>query len=75
MKHGCLVWKLYIPAVAKNKDRLDQFVYKALDPVLRALFGDDLLSIKTRESVEYEDFKDARETVLLSVEERLAVPA
>jgi hypothetical protein len=72
---GHLVWKLYIPAVAKNKDRLETFIYKALDPVLRALFGEEVLSIKTRESVEYEDFKDARETILLSVEERLAVPA
>ncbi|MGG0717652.1 hypothetical protein ABE096_08645 [Robertmurraya massiliosenegalensis] len=72
---GRLVWKLYIPAVAKDKGRLETFIYEALDPVLRRLFGEDLLSIKTRESVEYEDFKDAKETILLSVEKRLAVTA
>lgn len=70
-----LVWKLYIPAVAKDKDRLETFIYEALDPVLRRLFGEDLLSIKTRESVEYEDYKDAKETILLSVEKHLAVTA
>lgn len=72
---GRLVWKLYIPAVAKDKGHLETFIYEALDPVLRRLFGEDLLSIKTRESVEYEDFKDAKETILLSVEKRLAVTA
>ncbi len=72
---GHLVWKLYIPAVAKDKSRLEAFIYRALDPVLRALFGEDLLSIKTRESVEYELFENAQETILLSVNERLAVPA
>jgi hypothetical protein len=69
---GHLVWKLYVPAVAKDKDRLEMFIYRALDPVLRTLFGEDVLSIKTRESIEYEDFKDARETILLSVNERQA---
>ncbi|MBG9546946.1 hypothetical protein ABE25_02130 [Cytobacillus firmus] len=72
---GISLWKLYIPTVAKDKSRLETFVYRALDPVLRGLFGKDVLSIKTRESVEYEDFKDARETILLSVNEHLAVPA
>lgn len=72
---GNLLWKLYVPTVAKDKDRLNKFVYGSLDPVLRTLFGEDVISIKTRESVEYEDFQDAKETILLSVEERLAVPA
>jgi hypothetical protein len=72
---GHLVWKLYVPAVAKDKGRLETFIYRALDPVLRSLFGEAVLSIKTRESVEYEDFQDARETVLLSVNEHLAVTA
>ena len=65
---GVNMVKIYIPAVATDKSKADTFVYKALVPVMEMLFGDNLLSVKTRESNEYELFEDAVEKVVLSVD-------
>ncbi|MEK5100569.1 hypothetical protein MKX83_00940 [Cytobacillus sp. FSL M8-0252] len=70
-----LLLKLYIPAVAKDQDKIQTFIYKALYPVLQQLFGRDLWSVKVRESSESERFGDARETILRSVNTKESIPA
>ncbi|WP_139344950.1 hypothetical protein [Virgibacillus pantothenticus] len=72
---GIPMIRLYVPAVAKDEDRIKHFIYNALKPVLIALFGSDIIGMKTKENIEYEDFQDGKETVLVSVNGRDAVPA
>lgn len=67
--------RLYVPAVAKDEDKIRHFIYNALKPVLIALFGSDIVCMKSKESIEYEEFQDGKETVLVSVKNQLAVTA
>ncbi|QKY71269.1 hypothetical protein [Lentibacillus sp. CBA3610] len=67
--------KLYLPAVAKNEDTIQHFMYNALHPVLIALFGNDILSIKTKSQIEYNEFQDGKEAVLTSVNDKTKVTA
>lgn len=70
---GILLHRIYVPAVAKNEDNVHEYIYNALRPVLLELFGEDLIHMVMKESVEYENFKDGKETILVSVEDRVAV--
>lgn len=58
--------RIYIPAVAKNELKIHDFIYNALQPVLLELFGDDIISMKTKESIEFEAFQDGAEKTLMS---------
>lgn len=62
---GVSMLKLYVPAVAKDEDKIRYFIYNALHPVLLMLFGSDVVSMKSKEGIEYEDFQDGKERVLL----------
>ncbi|WP_218190703.1 hypothetical protein [Evansella clarkii] len=72
---GVMLHRVYIPAVSKREESAHDFIYNALRPVLLELFGEDLIHMVMKESVEYENFKDGKETILVSVEDREAVTA
>ena len=61
--------RLYIPTVSKNEDDLQNFLNNGLLPVLSDLFGSELVSIKTRSGIEYEDFSEGKDEVVLSAKE------
>jgi hypothetical protein len=63
--------RIYIPAVAKSAGKIDRYIHNAVKPVIEALFGDDLICMKTKAGIEYEDFEDGEETVLISVKDRV----
>ncbi|WP_218839233.1 hypothetical protein [Evansella halocellulosilytica] len=72
---GYPMLKIYIPSVSKRIESVHHFIYNSLRPVLLELFGEDLIHMVMKESVEYENFKDGKETILVSVEDRTKVPA
>lgn len=47
--------RIYIPAVAKSAGKIDRYIHNAVKPVIEALFGDDLICMKTKAGIEYED--------------------
>ncbi|MFT8322804.1 MAG: hypothetical protein ABF649_18180 [Bacillus sp. (in: firmicutes)] len=63
--------KLNIPTVSKSSERIESFIYKSLRPVLLELFGNHIVSMKTKTAMEYENFRDGKETVLVSVKDRV----
>jgi hypothetical protein len=67
---GSKLYRIYVPAVAKDQDKIQHFIYNALRPVLLALFNEDLVHMATKEAMEYEDFKDGKETLLVSAKDR-----
>lgn len=72
---GTPMIKLYVPVVAKQQRDIDNFIFDGLVPTLNRLFDDELLSIKIRSAAEYQQFADATETIVKSVEERMVIPA
>ncbi|MGM0940793.1 MAG: hypothetical protein ACQEWU_07515 [Bacillota bacterium] len=62
--------RIYIPAMAKDKDKIKLYIHKAVRPVIEALFWDDLISMKTKEAMEYENFQNEKETILISCERK-----
>jgi len=63
--------RLYVPTNAKNEDTLKTFVYESLIPTLSTLFGSALISVKTREGLEYDNFADLNETVVISANKQV----
>ena len=56
--------KIYIPVVAKNETLAVALAKTTLPAAFRELFAEKVVSMKTREALEYEDFDAARETVI-----------
>ncbi|RDW20072.1 hypothetical protein CWR48_04935 [Oceanobacillus arenosus] len=71
---GIPMLNVYIPAVAKRQENIENFIYGGVRPVLQVLFGNNIVQMVMKEGIEYEDFQNGKETVLISVKERLAVP-
>lgn len=63
--------RIYIPAVAKSSGKVDRYIHNAVKPVIEALFGENLICMKTKAGIEYENFEDGEETVLISVKDRV----
>ncbi|MGX1195762.1 hypothetical protein [Metabacillus sp. SLBN-84] len=63
---GAPMLRLYVPAVAKDDDKVRHFMRHALTNVLSELFQEYLLCVKVKEGIEYERFEDLKETVLVS---------
>jgi hypothetical protein len=57
--------RLYFPIVQRSGDATDELIQNALCPVLVALFGNDLITVKTRSALEFEDFTAAQEKILV----------
>lgn len=72
---GVSMLKIYVPAVAKDEDLIRYFIYNALHPVLINIFQNDIMSMKTKEGIEYEDFQDGKETILIPVKDKVKQPA
>lgn len=66
---GSKLYRIYVPAVAKGQDKIQHFIYNALRPVLLSLFDEDLVHMATKEAMEYEDFRDGKETILVSAKD------
>lgn len=64
IKGNALV-RLYFPIVQRSGDATDELIQNSLCPVLVALFGNDLITIKTRSALEYQDFTAAQEKILI----------
>lgn len=64
---GIPMFKVYVPVVSKRDDLVNHFTEKALYSVLLALFGNNIACIKTKEQIEYGEFANGEEKVLLSV--------
>jgi hypothetical protein len=62
--------RIYIPTASKRED-LDSYIHNAVKPVIEALFGENLICMKTKAGIEYENFEDGEETVLISVKDRV----
>lgn len=58
--------RLYIPVAAIGELVVSYMVNEAIRPVLMALFGENLVGIKTKTAKEHEDFFDVQPQVLLS---------
>lgn len=57
--------RLYFPIVQRSGDATDELIQNSLCPVLVALFGNDLITVKTRSALEYQDFTAAQEKILI----------
>lgn len=62
---GQTMTKIYIPICAKNTDNIARLMY-AWQNVLFAAFDHDIVIIKSRTANEFEEFADAKESVLYS---------
>lgn len=67
--------RLYVPAVAKSADKVEEFIHNALYPAINSLFGNEVLCVKTKTAMEYENFQDGKETVLLSANKQAVLQA
>lgn len=66
---GVKFTRIYVPAVAKKEAFISDYIFNNLRPFLIDLFGNTIVSMKMRESIEYENFNQAKESVILSVED------
>lgn len=63
---GIPMLRMYFPVVQKNDARVEEMANGTLRPLLISLFGEDLVSLKTRSAEENQDFADAKETVVVA---------
>lgn len=68
---GIPMIRLYVPVVAKNEDTMNRYIFNALPAVISSLFGDDVVSMKSKQCTEHDSFMDAKSQVLISVNHRL----
>lgn len=65
--------RMYIPAAAPTAEFVKHMTHESIRPVLMALFGENLVAIKTKSASENEEFHLAQEVVLLSAQRKAAV--
>ncbi|PAE87812.1 hypothetical protein [Shouchella clausii] len=56
--------RLYVPIISKRE--AESYAYRALQPVLERLYGEDLLTMKIKEGMEYDNYAVLEERVVLS---------
>lgn len=71
--NGVHMTRMYIPAAAQTTEFVKHMTHESIRPVLMALFGENLVGIKTKSASENEEFHLAKEVVLLSAQRRAAV--
>lgn len=64
---GISMQRIYIPAVAKDEDLIHEYILVHAKSFLKQLFGNNLISMKSKQGTEYDDFAEGKETVLMSV--------
>lgn len=62
--------RIYIPAVAKNQDKIESYIHDGVRPVIEQLFGDKLVCMKQKDGVENQEFNEGAEIVLLSTKDK-----
>lgn len=62
--------RIYIPAVAKNQDKIESYIHDGVRPVIEQLFGDKLVCMKQKDGVEYQEFNEGAEIVLVSAKDK-----
>lgn len=62
--------RIYIPAVAKNQDNIESYIHDGVRPLIEQLFGENLVCMKQKDGVEYEDFNEGAEIVLVSTKDK-----
>lgn len=63
--NGYNLVRIYVPAVSEDENELYDYVYNGLLPVLDILFGEDIVSIRTRAQIEMGEFESATEEILV----------
>lgn len=64
--NGIEMTRLYMPFVAKRHDDIQDVVHNAYLPVLTSLFGQDLVAVKSKSTIDGKNFNTANEQVLVS---------